>query len=299
MFGFELEFLRILESNRTSFLNLMFKLITYLGEGTVLFAVILVVYYFFNKKLGQRLIFTFGASYCMNGVIKNFAKVERPFSDSRIDKISCVYPDSATGYSFPSGHSQIMATYSFSLANEFKKWWGFVIASVLSLLVAFSRLYLGAHFPSDVIVGLLLGVAFAFLCQILLEKIGFIKSYIIFIALYLPFIIYFLFENNALFKDFYTGYAFLLAGFFAYIMDKKYVSKEGSTPMEKDAWWRKLLRIVIAAALSFAFKEGLKAVFNLFTVPNWVGCIFDFIRYFALVFVAIGVCPIVFKKIKL
>ena len=55
-----------------------------------------------DKKLAQQVFFVTATSLSVNGIIKNFAKVPRPFTKG----VSCVRLDTATGYAFPSGHTQ-------------------------------------------------------------------------------------------------------------------------------------------------------------------------------------------------
>ena len=62
--------------------------------------------------------------------------------------------------SFPSGHSQMSAGLFFSAAFRLKKGWAWILAPVLTLLVMLSRLYLGVHYPTDVLAGAALGIFF-------------------------------------------------------------------------------------------------------------------------------------------
>jgi undecaprenyl-diphosphatase len=83
------------------------------------------------------------------------------------------------GLSFPSGHTLIAAvlypTLGMLIASNLKdrrlKVYVFVVAAVLALLVGFTRVYLGVHYPSDVLGGWLLGLAFAFAAGIVIRSL--------------------------------------------------------------------------------------------------------------------------------
>jgi hypothetical protein len=64
----------------------------------------------------------------------------------------------ATGYSFPSGHTQVASTTYLGLAKTAKRVWVSILFALLTLLVAFSRMYLGVHTPKDVLVSLGIGI---------------------------------------------------------------------------------------------------------------------------------------------
>jgi membrane-associated phospholipid phosphatase len=64
---------------------------------------------------------------------------------------------SETSFGLPSGHAQIAVGVWGMLAASIRKWWGWLIAILIILLIGISRLYLGVHFPLDVILGWLIG----------------------------------------------------------------------------------------------------------------------------------------------
>ena len=289
MFAFELEFLRWLEGLRTSFLNAFFEGITMLGEETLIILLVVALWFAVDKKLAQQVFFVTATSLSVNGIIKNFAKVPRPFTKG----ISCVRPDTATGYAFPSGHTQGFAPWSSFFATKFKKSWLTILVGVLVALVGISRLYLGAHYPSDVIVAIALGVGLSVFCNYLFEKVKDVKKlYLSTFLILTPFIVYFLCVADSLFADLFKTFGMVGGMVLVAFLDEK------TEPLSYNvAWWKKLVRIVIGVVLAVALKEIIKLV-NVFEIMQ-VSLLIDAVRYFVVVMAVGYLCPLLFKKIKL
>ena len=288
MFAFELQFLKWLESIRTSFLTTLLEGITILGEETLIILLVVALWFAVDSRLAKKLFFVTICSTGLNGVVKNLAQVPRPFDKG----ITPVRQETATGFSFPSGHTQNFATWSTLSAIKFKKTWLTILVPVLITLVAFSRLYLGVHYPSDVIVGAGLGVGMAFLGNYLFDRVQDEKKlYLIVLAIFIPFIVYFLLVANERFADFFKVFGMMGGLTMIAFLEKK------DAPISYDvAWWKKLIRIVIGVAIAFAFKEGLKIL----KMGNLhVDLMLDTLRYFAVVFAVGYLCPLLFRKVKL
>lgn len=132
---------------------------TFLGELNTVLVIMAIVYWCVSKEFGTFLLMGWSGNRLVNGCLKVTACVYRPWiRDSRI----VPYGDSmktATGYSFPSGHTMNAGTvYGGAVVRKDMLW---VIRAVLGLvvvLVAFSRNYLGVHTPQDVLVGAAAGM---------------------------------------------------------------------------------------------------------------------------------------------
>ena len=289
MFNFELEILKWLEGLRTSFLNVLFESITLLGEETLIILLVVALWFAVDKKLAQQVFFVTATSLSVNGIIKNFAQVPRPFTKG----ISCVRVDTATGYSFPSGHTQGFATWSSFFAIKVKKIWLSVLVGVLITLEAVSRLYLGAHYPSDVIVAVVLGVSLSAFGNYLFVKVKDTKKlYLGTFLIMTPFIAYFLYVADPLFADLFKTFGMIGGMVVVSFLDEK------TEPLSYEvAWWKKVIRIVLGVVIAVALKEVIKRM-NVFEVMP-ISLFIDAIRYFVVV-MAVGVlCPLLFKKIKL
>jgi hypothetical protein len=107
-----------------------------------------------DKRFGAQLCFVLLSSMFLNAWIKHFVMSPRPDPS----RVSILYPQSAEGYSFPSGHAQgSVAFWGFCVERVRKR--SFAIgAAVMIFLICLSRLYLGVHFPVDLYGGVLLGL---------------------------------------------------------------------------------------------------------------------------------------------
>ena len=289
MFAFELQFLKWLEGGRTSFLNAVFEGITFLGEETLIILLVVALWFAVDKKLAQQVFFVTATSLSVNGIVKNFAQVPRPWTKG----VSCVRLDTATGYAFPSGHTQGFATWSSFFAVKLKKTWLCVLVGVLIVLVAISRLYLGAHYPSDVLVGVALGVGIAILSNYLFGKVNDVKKlYFATFLILTPFIVYFLCVADPLFADLFKTFGMVGGMVVVSFLDEK------TEPLSYDVvWWKKLIRIVLGVVLAVALKEVIKLV-NVFDVIQ-ISLLIDAVRYFIVVLTVGYLCPLLFKKLKL
>lgn len=151
--------LRWLAGLRTPFLDQLFQGVTYLGEATLTMAILLCVFWCVDKRWGYRLSMLVMMSTAIMLAIKVAFAVPRPWTVDADFRIVESARAAATGYSFPSGHTVNATVLLGGLALWIRKGWAYGVAACLSLLVAFSRMYLGVHTPFDVGVGLLLGVA--------------------------------------------------------------------------------------------------------------------------------------------
>ena len=89
--------------------------------------------------------------------IKPFVARLRPYEINTAYQL-IVPPES--DYSFPSGHAAASFSAASALFFARSKWW--IPSAILAVIISFSRLYLYVHFPSDVLVGALLGILFGF-----------------------------------------------------------------------------------------------------------------------------------------
>lgn len=144
--------LQIQQHLRTDMLTPLMKFVTFLGNGGwfwILCAVVLLAIPK-TRKTGYAAVFSliFGA-IVTNLLLKNIVARPRPFAE-----IEALIPLIAkpTDFSFPSGHTTASFAVALVMFRMLPKKIG-IPAVVLAALVAFSRLYLGVHYPTDVLAG--------------------------------------------------------------------------------------------------------------------------------------------------
>lgn len=132
-----------------------FRLVTEFGDETFLLVAIPAVYWSVDRLLGIRLAVVLMVSSVVNAVAKELADQPRPFAyDERVARLTEAGP-----YGLPSGHTQSVVVGWGYLAAVLKRRWVWLVGAVMVVLVPMSRVYLGVHFPTDLLGGALLGLA--------------------------------------------------------------------------------------------------------------------------------------------
>ncbi len=155
---------------RCSFLDTVMTVLSYMGEAGIFWIAAAIVMLFFKKTraIGAMVLAAMALGYVVGELgIKNIVCRPRPFVLNPA-VVPVIAPPS--GFSFPSGHS----CSSFAAATVIfvcNKRLG-IPAVILAALIAFSRLYNYVHFPSDVLCGILLGIACAAITVALFRKTG-------------------------------------------------------------------------------------------------------------------------------
>lgn len=149
-----MQFLYFLENLRLPFFDLIFSLITRLGEETVFLVVALLFFWCVDKRRGYYLLSVGLIGSAINQALKLMFRIDRPWVLDPAFKPVEGSVEAATGYSFPSGHTQNIAGTFGSIAVTSKRRPVRILSAVLIALVAFSRMYLGVHTPLDVGVSL-------------------------------------------------------------------------------------------------------------------------------------------------
>ncbi len=283
---------------RTPFLDDLFLGITALGEEIFVIVVICTIYWCFNKRLALLTGFIYFFSALLVQGLKITFRVDRPWIiDPNVVPVTEAM-EHATGYSFPSGHTQSGAAVFSTLAVKSKKRAFSVAYLVLAVLVAFSRMYLGVHTFTDVIVSLIFTAIICFLFC-LYEKRLFSNSTsrlvlsitLCAVSVLLMAYSYYLFYVGTIEQHYATdcfkasGAAFGFAlGFF---LESEYIKfKPTAFGLPKQ-----ILKLIVGLATTVILLEGIKIVLgtSLFT---------DALRYFVVIFWAMAGYPFLFSKLK-
>lgn len=135
----------------TFWLDAFFKTISNAASEGVLVLLVALIYWSIDRALGIELVYVSGLGSFAMATLKVAFAIPRPIGA----KVMVLWPPDA--YTFPSGHTEASATTFGYIATQTHRRWLRIVCVALIPLVAFSRVYLGAHYPQDVIGGFVLG----------------------------------------------------------------------------------------------------------------------------------------------
>ena len=160
------------EEMRNGLMDTVFLIITNIGNSMTYFIILTFLYWCVRKPVGQGFAYTFLLTGILNTWIKDIWCIPRPDDPAlmsvleqagitlRLNPLMHVHN---TSPSFVSGHTQMAVVLWGYMAFHYKKIWFWVMAVMSMALIGFSRMYVGVHFPQDVIGGLLVGVFYLIL----------------------------------------------------------------------------------------------------------------------------------------
>ena len=166
-----MSFLYFLESIRNPVLDAIMSVITMVGEETLFLAISMLIFWCLDKKRGYIFLMIGFIGITVNQVLKLTFRIPRPWvKDPNFTVVESAIEE-ATGYSFPSGHTQNVADTFGCIAYSAKRLWVRIASVVLILLVGLSRMYLGVHTPLDVGVSIAVAAVLVLGLYPLLERL--------------------------------------------------------------------------------------------------------------------------------
>ncbi len=153
---FQKAILIFFSSIENNVLDFIAKFITMFGEEIPLIAIILFIFWCIDKKKGFISCFILITASSLMSIIKAIVRFPRPWLV--IPELNTQRIETATGYSFPSGHTTNSSSTFASLAFAFRKKWFSVLCAIIIAFVGISRCFLCCHWPLDVLCGWILGI---------------------------------------------------------------------------------------------------------------------------------------------
>jgi membrane-associated phospholipid phosphatase len=251
---------------RNPLLTGFFALMTFFGSEEFILAFLALVYWCVNRTVGLRVGLVFIGSQYVNEVLKYVAHEPRPGSP-----VEPLYTDTAPGWAWPSGHAQNTAAAWGTLAGLIRDRRLTTFALILVFLVGLSRLYLGLHWPLDVVGGWIIGAILAGIGLWAFERWDLAIARVpgvpwLAAGVIVPLVLFALYpsDNNAKAMGAVIG---LIAGWW---LERRTVGFEAPAPLTQQA-----IKAVVGLAVAFGLRILLKPVFDGLPVA-FVG---DLLRY--------------------
>lgn len=287
---------------RTPALDAFFALVTRLGEETLFIAVALLFFWCVDKRKGYYILYVGLAGTIVNQWLKILCCIPRPWVLDPSFPIVESARAAATGFSFPSGHTQSAAGIGLCVARTSQKKWLRALCVAAVLLVGFSRMYLGVHTLLDVGVSLLAAALLALLLYPLFFREGNGRDALpgllaALLCLALGFLAYMLYaplrvpaDDANVLSGVKNAYTFLgtVSGFALVVfLERRYVH------FDTDAvWWAQILKLALGLGLILAVKGGLKQ--PLLALLGGSGFSHS-LRYFIAIVIGGGFYPMLFR----
>lgn len=300
-----MDILYALEKIRTPFWNGVMSAVTQLGGEVIFIVAAVVVFWCVSKWEGYYLMTVAFCGTVLNQFLKLICRVPRPWvRDPNFTIVESARAE-ATGYSFPSGHTQNAIGLFGGMARWGGRRWVRLGLTALALIIAFSRMYLGVHTPADVGVSLVLAAALVLGLYPLMRRaqekpryMGYVLAAMLVVSgAFVVFVEICGFPADMDAENLASGIgnAWKMLGAvagmtLAWLLDRRYIHFETQA-----VWWVQVIKVAVGMALLLAIKSGLKA--PLLALLGHEG-LAGGVRYFLLVLVAGAVWPLVFRPMS-
>ena len=291
-------FLWLLEGLRTPFLDKLMQLVTYFGQELIIIAVICTFYWCADKRFAYLLGFTyFSAGLCVQALKITF-RIPRPWIlDPEFTVVESAL-DGATGYSFPSGHTQGAACLFFPLALRTPRPTAKVLYVLAFLGIGFSRMYLGCHTPKDVLTSLILSIVIASVIwkyqSVLLDDHRYVRpitAALIFLSLAVAAYALLLHGSGAIETRYVVDCCKAAGAGFGFSVGYYIERTKLNFDPRAGSFFTQAAKLVIGLVLALAIKEGFSLIFGNSVLAKML-------EYFILVLWVLVLYPYLFLRIK-
>lgn len=279
-----MEIIRSLQSAASPALDNFMMFVTNFGHDQVYVAMLVIAFVAISANAGRRIAIYFLVGVYIMELLKLLFNMPRPFELDPSVLRSAEAGHTAAGSSFPSGHSLSIMLFWGLAASYVRKGWFSLLAAVIIALVAVSRIYLGVHFPIDVVVGLALGFAFVVAGRLLDRvKWDLRPPVIIALGIIVPLVFHLILPtaNSGLY----------MGGLAAFVVGPEIIRHNTSGPLVK-----RLILVVIGLALVFAGLMGTSALIPEAIKYSAVG---SYVRYLLVGVIGTVLVPYIGRWFKL
>ncbi len=293
-----MDFLYFLQELRNPVLDTIISLLTNIGSEVVVIGVLCLFFWCLDKKTAYKLCFTYFISGLAVQGLKIACRIDRPWiKDSRLYPVESAR-EGASGYSFPSGHTQSSTGLFSSLAFHFKKTWLYIVGFALIALVMFTRMYLGCHTPMDVLVAFGITVIVSFAVNYAFEHFKATKTtnVIVFIAIeiislaligYSYYVVASGKSTAELAMDCFKAAGAGIGFGIGWFIEVTFVNFD---PKATKSVWKQILKMAIGIGIALLLKSAPKWIFGEDLI------IVNVLRYVIAVLWIVGIFPIIIKK---
>ena len=292
-------FLYLLESIRTPFLDTVMMFLTRLGEETAFLAVALIFFWCIDKRKGYYIMGVGLTGTLAAQFLKLTCRVPRPWVLDENFTIVEQARAEATGYSFPSGHTQTAVGTFGALACTAERRWARRLFVAVAVLVPFSRMYLGVHTPSDVMTGAAISLGLVVALRPMAQRelgrgmTDILGALAVMAAGLWLFVRLYPFPEEVDAGNLESGVknaaallGCLVGMLIVYPVEKRWIRFE-----TKAVWWAQILKVVLGLGMVLLVKEGLRTPLEAL-LPVYVA---RSLRYFLVVLAARLLWPMTFR----
>lgn len=151
--------------NNQAWLIPIMRFFTFMGNEEFYLLIAPALFWCIQPDLGLRLGIYLMLSASVNSIVKILLHTPRPYWYD--DRIRAITTESSFG--LPSGHAQNSVVVWGTIAKYISRWWGWLLSITIIFMIGISRLFLGVHFPIDILIGWVIG-AILLLIVMKLEK---------------------------------------------------------------------------------------------------------------------------------
>lgn len=288
-----LNFLYALQGIRSPVLTLFFRFVTAFGEETILVLVLCTLYWCLDKEMATGVAISFFVSTLLVQCLKIAVRIERPWVLDPAFLPVAEALGTATGYSFPSGHTQSAAAIFGYLGLASRRKGPAIAAWALVALVGLSRMYLGVHTPLDVLGAMVLSLVVSLITLRYVRRSGSLRSLLAVLlalsaaALALAFSLH---ARGIIDKHYLADCCKAAGGCIGCGLGLLWAKTSIPFNPRAGVLWQQAIKLLLGIAGLLIIRSGIKALLGSHLA-------IDALRYGLIAFFALALYPLLFAKV--